>query len=159
MRILLLCLLSVVSVVSLARPWIGVVCAYLFVILTPQAVWYWNFEDIRPVYWILLPTLIGFVWRIANGKYDFSIIKNRRVVFILVLWLSFGLSYVAGPFVDAQGPYRFSDPALGMDTLNKIFLLFLVACLCINTEQALKWLVVVIIGSAIYLTYWANSMY
>ena len=158
-RLFFLSLLSVISVVSLARPWIGVVCAYLFVILTPQAVWYWNFEDLRPVYWVLIPTLIGFLWRLLSGKYDLSIMKNRRVMFALVLWLAFVLSYFAGPYVDAQGPYRFSDPSVGLETLNKIFVLMLVGCVCVNSERSLKWLVIVMMISAIYLTYWANAQY
>jgi len=158
-RLFFLSLLSVIPFVSLARPWIGVVCAYLFVILTPQAVWYWNFEDLRPVYWVLIPTLIGFLWRLLSGKYDLSIVKNRRVMFALVLWLAFVLSYFAGPYVDAQGPYRFSDPSVGLETLNKIFVLMLVGCVCVNSERSLKWLVIVMMISAIYLTYWANAQY
>ena len=158
-RIFFLALLSSVSVVALMRPWIGVVCAYLLVVLTPQAVWYWNFEDIRPVYWVLLPTILGFLLQLTAKKYDLSILANKRVVFALILWMGFTLSYYAGPFVDVGGPYRFSDPAAGAETLNKFFLLFFIACICVNSERALKALVAVVLVSAVYLTYWANEKY
>jgi putative inorganic carbon (HCO3(-)) transporter len=158
-RLVVLGLLSATSVMSLFRPWVGVVCAYLFVILVPQAVWYWNFEDLRPVYWVLLPTLVGFAFGLLRKEYDLSAIMNRRNLFLLILWLCFTISYYAGPYVDDMGPYRFTDPSWAVSIFNKVFLLYFVACLCIDTEKKLKVLVYVFVVSVVYLVYWANDQY
>lgn len=158
-RIFFLILLSSTSIVSLARPWIGVICAYFFVILTPQAVWYWNFQDIRPVYWVLLPTFMGFMFGLLKNEYNLSIVKNSRNLFLLILWLCFTLSYYIGPYVDDQGPYRFTDPSWAFSTINKIFLLYFLGCICINEKNKLIYLVYIFIISGVYLIYWANDQY
>lgn len=158
-RLVFLGLLSATSVVSLSRPWVGVVCAYLFVVLVPQTVWYWNFEDLRPAYWVLLPTLVGFAFGLLRKEYDLSAIMNRRNLFLLILWLCFTISYYVGPYVDDMGPYRFTDPSWAASIFNKVFLLYFVACLCIDTEKKLKVLVYVFVVSVVYLVYWANDQY
>lgn len=152
-------LFAVLSVVSLARPWIGVVSAYWLVLLTPQAVWYWNFEGLRPALWILLPTLVGFVFAALRGTYTIAAVANRRNLYLATLWLCFLLSYFFGPYVSAEGPYRFSDPDWVLETLNKILLLYFVACMCLDSEKKLRVLTWVLVGSAIYLIYWANDRY
>src|SRR5437660_1350265 len=149
----------VCAVVSLARPWVGVVYAYLFVVLAPQNVWFWDFAGLRPVMWVLLPTCIGVIFGLLRVKFDFSILLARRNLFILVLWLCFVMSYYLGPYTAVPGPYRFSDPDDAIATLNKIMLLYFIACLCIDTEQKLKVLFYVVAGSATYLVYWANDQY
>lgn len=158
-RIFFLILLSSTSIVSLAQPWVGVICAYFFVILTPQAVWYWNFQDIRPVYWVLLPTFMGFIFRLLKNEYNLSIVKNSRNLFLLILWLCFTLSYYIGSYVDDQGPYRFTDPSWAFSTINKIFLLYFLGCICINDKNKLTYLVYIFIISGVYLIYWANDQY
>jgi len=158
-QIFFLGLFAALSVASLARPWIGVVGAYWLVLLTPQAIWYWNFEGLRPALWIILPTLVGFVFAAMRGSYTISAVANRRNAYMSILWLCFALSYFFGPYVDAQGPYRFSDPGWVIETLNKILLLYFVACVCLDSEKKLRVLTWVMVGSAVYLTYWANDRY
>ena len=158
-RLFFIALLSGTSVASLAQPWIGVVFAYLFVILVPQTIWFWNFEGLRPVLWVLLPTLLGFGFRLIRRDYNLSVVWDRRNLFLLVLWLCFTLSYYAGPYVGVQGPYRFTNPDWAAETLNNIFLLYFVGCLCIDSEKKLKALVYVFVVSIAYLVYWANSQY
>src|SRR5690606_15945910 len=139
--------------------WIGIVVAYLFAILTPHAVWYWHFDGIRPVLWILVPALIGFAIQAAKGEVETAALKNRRNVALFVLCLCFNISYYFGAYVDATGVYRVNDPAFFHATINKIFLLYFVACACIVHEKALKALVAAFVISAIYLTYWSNERY
>jgi putative inorganic carbon (HCO3(-)) transporter len=158
-RIFFLALLSSVSVASLVHPWIGVVCAYFFIILVPQAVWFWHFQDLRPVYWVLMPTLLGFAFGFLKNEYEFSLIWSRRNAFLFILWSCFTLSYFLGPYVEVMGPYRFTDPSWAISTLNKIFLLYFVGCLCIDSEKKLKALIYVFIVSVAYLVYWANDQY
>lgn len=158
-RLFFVAVLSLLSVASLAQPWIGVLAAYLIAILTPQAIWYWNFEDLRPALWVILPTLLGFGIRLLSRDYDLATLRSRRNLFLLILWLCFNLSYLAGPYADVEGPYRFSDPAWAASTLNKVFLVYFVGCVCLNDEKKLKALVGVIVISAVYLIYWANERY
>lgn len=152
-------LLSSTAAAALFRPWVGVVAAYLFVILTPQSIWWWTFQDFRPVLWILLPTILGFAIAFMRSEFDFGTIRNKRTVFVFVLWIFYVLSYYFGPYVEVKSPYRFSDPGWAMSTFHKIMLLYFVACVCIDDVKKLKALVFVLIGSGIYLVYWANDMY
>ena len=50
-------------------------------------------------------------------------------------------------------------PAWAASTINKIIILYIVACLCIDDVRKLKALAAVLVGSVIYLTYWANELY
>lgn len=158
-RILVYLLLSSTAVVSVARPWVGVVAAYVFVILTPQAVWWWAFRDIRPVYWIVLATMAGFGLAVLRGLIDFKILANRRTWYVLILWGAYNLSYYFGPYVDVAGEYRFTEASWSLSTINKIIVLYFLACMCIDDARKLKALLLVMIGSGIYLIYWANDMY
>lgn len=158
-RLFFIALLTTLSIVSLGRPWIGVVASYGLVLLTPQAVWYWNFDGLRPALWLLAPTLLGFGLAAVQGRYTMSTVVNRRNLYLLTLWFFFTLSYYFGAYVHAGGPYRFTDPDWAMETLNKILLLYLVASFCLDTEKKLRVLTWVLVGSAIYLIYWANDRY
>jgi O-antigen ligase len=149
----------VFSIVSLVRPWIGVVAAYLIAILTPQAVWFWDFEGLRPAFWILLPTCIGSLFATIRGSYDLRRLWSLRPVCIVILWLCIVASYFWGPYTNLEGPFRFTDPGWALSLINKIFLLCLLACLVIDDVKklwVLSWAVAV---SGAYLVYWANDQY
>jgi probable O-glycosylation ligase (exosortase A-associated) len=75
------------------------------------------------------------------------------------MWLCFIISYIAGPYVNSEGPYRFNDPSNIFSVVNKIFLLYFIGCILINNQKKLKWLVLTIIFSLIYLIYWTNDQY
>jgi putative inorganic carbon (hco3(-)) transporter len=158
-RLFFLMAFSVLSVVSLTRPWIGVVGAYAVAILTPQAVWYWNFGDLRPGLWVILPTCIGMMFALLRGQFDLGRMASSRIVFLVTLWLCFALSYAFGPYTDVMGPYRFTDPGWAFGTLNKMFLLCLLACLAIDSLKKIWSLSWVIALSGAYLVYWANDQY
>jgi putative inorganic carbon (HCO3(-)) transporter len=158
-RLFFLTLLTSISLVALVRPWIGVVAAYGIAILVPQAVWYWNFEDLRPALWVLVPTIIGFVIAVFRGQLDLSHLANKRNLFMFTLWLCLAISFWFGPYIETMGPYRFTDPEWAFSTFNKIFLLYFLACVCIDDLVKLRALVMTVLCSAVYLTYWANDMY
>ena len=158
-RMFFLALLTALSVMALVRPWIGVVAAYGIAILVPQAVWWWDFEDLRPAFWVLVPTIVGFVIGVFRGTHDLTLLFNRRNLFMLVLWIFFALSYYFGPYTDVVNKFRFTDPEWAFSTFNKIFLLYFLACVCIDDLFKLRALVLTILFSAAYLVYWANDMY
>lgn len=158
-RVIFVLLLLVTSLWALRRPWIGVAASYLVAILTPQAVWYWNFEGLRPALWLLLPTFIGFGVALARGELKLDPLRNRRVALLAGLWAFFAISYFFGPYVDVGGPYRFTSAAWAFETINKVLLLCFVALVCIDDERKVAVLAGVLGISAIYLVYWANSQY
>ncbi len=140
-------------------PWIGVCLAYLFIILTPQNIWWWNFQGLRPVFYILAPTILGFVLSLIQGKIDIEAIKNRRNFYLFVLWLFFVLSYYFGPYMGKPSPYWFHDPNWVFNLIHKIFILYFIAVSCINDKRKIKFLSLVMLVSVIYLIYWANTQY
>ncbi len=144
---------------SLFAPWIGVTYAYLLVVLTPQDVWYWDFVGWRPEFWVLFATCVGVVFGMAQHKVLLSTFRSKRNLFMLLLWLCFVISYYFGPYTQVGGPYRWDDPAYSLVTFNKIFLLYFVGCLTINSERKLKLMYFVVAASALYLIYWANRQY
>ena len=158
-RLFFLTLLSSISVVALVRPWIGVVAAYGIVILAPQAVWWWNFADLRPALWVIVPTLIGFGIGVLRGVLKPAVLANKLNFFMFTLWICFAVSYYFGPYTDVINLYRFTDPDWAFETFNKIFLLYFLACVCIDDLVKLRVLVLTILGCAVYMVYWANDMY
>lgn len=158
-RLFFLALLASGSLASVVKPWIGVVIAYGFAILAPQLIWYWAFSDVRPVLWILIPTIIGMIALGLRGRLNFAGLANGRSLCIALLWVMFGLSYLFGPYVSVSGPYRFQDSGWAMETITKIVLLYFMACLCIDDWKKLRVLIWVAIGALLYLIYWANDQY
>lgn len=147
------------AVASVMYPWIGVLYGYLFVVLQPQAVWWWDFTDVRATFWVVVPTCLGVIFGLIRKTIKFDALRNRRNVFILLLWIFCVLSYFFGAFVHTASSYRFSIPAVTLSRLDKIFFFYFLACLCIDTEKKAKYLFIVMLASFVYLTYWANSQY
>ena len=144
---------------SVIYPWIGVLYGYLFVVLQPQAVWWWDFTDVRATFWVIVPTCLGVILGLFRKTIQFDALRNRRNAFILLLWIFSVLSYFFGAFVHTVSPYRFSIPAVTLSRLDKIFFFYFIACLCIDTEKKAKYLFFVMLASFAYLSYWANSQY
>ena len=149
----------VCAVVSLAYPWVGVLYGYLFVVMQPQEVWWWDFINVRATFWVIVPTCIGVLIGLARKSLNFEPLKDKRNLFILLLWAFSVLSYFFGAYVHTLSPYRFSIPAVTLSRLNKIIFFYFVACICIDTQKKAKYLYVVMLVSVGYLTYWANNQY
>jgi putative inorganic carbon (hco3(-)) transporter len=158
-HIFFLVLISCLAVVSIGLPWVGVVWGYLMVVLEPQAIWFWDFAGIRPALCVLLPTGVGIGLGLLRGQFDLSILRSKRNLCILLLWISFAISYFFGAYTQISSPFRFDDPDEIFGDINKMMLLYFMACLCIDTERKLKALLYAVCGSAAYLIYWANSQY
>lgn len=158
-KITLYTFLCFTGATALVRPWIGVVAAYLIIILEPQRIWWWNFEGLRPVYWIILPTCIGFGIAFLRKEYDLKIVKNQRNLYIFILWVFFIISYYFGAYVNVSSASRFQSVDYIFNIMNKIFVLYFIGAICIDSEKKLKCLALILIFSIIYMIYWANYQY
>ena len=158
-HVLVLIALVAAGLVSLIWPWIGVVGGYFISTLTPQNVWWWDFQGVHPAEMILVPTIVGALVRLALGRLDIRALAARQHLWMAVLWLFLVLSHYLGPYADVVSKYRFSDPDWVLWTFNKIFALYFIAVLCITETKRLLALVVVMVVSVTYLTYWANYQY
>jgi O-antigen ligase len=160
--IIVLALLAGVGFTALFLPWVGVAGAYLIGILNPQSIWWWSFEGLRPVYWVLLPTLVGVVLMGVRGKLRWEALANVRVVCLLVIWLTGMVSWWLAPYsltTATGGENATRGAAFVMENLSKIVLLALVAMLCVRTHKQLLGIVAVILMSGLYLTWWINDRY
>ena len=145
---------------ALARPWVGVVAAYMFVVLAPQFIWWWAFEGTRPVLWTLVPTLIGIIVLQLRGNLNLARLKTTRNLFLFILWVCFIFSSYAGPYVDVVGsPFRWLPVEMVRGLVNNIFLLYFMAILVIDSAKKLQYLAVIMLVSTVYLTYWINDQY
>jgi len=157
--VLLYALFAATAVVSLARPWVGVVAAYLMAVLTPQFIWPWIFEGTRPFFLVMVPTLIGFALAAARGEVRGTFLKTRINLFVAVWWVAVIVSYLFGPYVDVVSPYRFFVPSVTFDQANKTFLTYFVATLLIDEPRKARALFLVMAFSVAVLTWWANAQY
>jgi len=147
------------ALASLLYPRIGIVLTYLIAVLTPQYIWWWVFEDVRPVYWIFVPTLIGFAVAALQEKIDFSRLNTRINWCVAVLWLTSVVAFYFGPYVDVHNDYRFYDPALVFSTWQKTLLAYFVAVALVDSSKQLKAFSIVMVITAAYMTLWANEQY
>jgi len=160
--IIVLALLAGVGFTALFLPWVGVAGAYLIGILNPQSIWWWSFEGLRPVYWVLLPTLVGVVLMGVRGKLRWEALANVRVVCMLVIWLTGMVSWWLAPYsltAAAEGEYDTRAAAFIMENLSKIVLLALIATVCVRTPKQLRAMAAVMLLSGLYLTWWINDRY
>jgi probable O-glycosylation ligase (exosortase A-associated) len=147
------------ALVSLFYPWMGIVLAYLIAVLTPQNIWWWAFQGVRPLYWVLVPTLMGFVFSVLRHKVSLSALNTKLNWCVGILWLTSTLSFYFGPYVDVYNDYRFYDPEFMFSAWQKTCLAYFVAVLLIDSTAKLKAMVLVMIVTTIYMTYWANEQY
>jgi putative inorganic carbon (hco3(-)) transporter len=147
------------ALISLKSPWVGVVVGYVFAIFGPHLIWYWAFENVRPFYYAVIPTLLGFTFAFVGGKIDLRPLKEPINICMLLLWASILISYEFGPYVHPISEYRWFDPDVILGNLNKIFLFYFISVLLLDDERKLKWGIIPIFIATSYLVYWANDMY
>lgn len=158
-KLILFVLIGATAAAAIVRPWIGVIASYLIIILTPQDIWWWNFQGVRPIFYILLPTVIGFFLALFQGRLNTEIVKNKIIFYLSILWFFFVLSYFFGPYIGVSSSHWWLGPKWTLTLINKIFILCFIACICIDDEKKLKYLMLVMIVSVVYMVYWANAQY
>lgn len=157
-KLLLAALIFFTGFTALSKPWIGIVSYYLLSILGPQYIWWWNFEGLRVSLLVAVFTFSGVAFQLHNKNYDFKFLTSTQNFWLAVLWFCVSVSYLFGPYVDA-----FASSGLRPDQLfsltNTIFLFYFCAVLELNDLRKLRYLVLIFVGSTIYLTYWSNDQY
>lgn len=144
---------------TLTRPWVGVNAYYLLAILGPQYIWWWNFEGLRVSFIVAVTTILGVCFQLMLGKaYNFNFLFNKQNVLLALLWLCIFCSYYFGRYVS-----HFASGGMGPTELfsltNIIFLFYFIASVELNEISRLRFLLLVIIFSTGYLTFWANMQY
>jgi probable O-glycosylation ligase (exosortase A-associated) len=147
------------AIASTFVPWLGIVLAYLIAVLTPQNIWWWAFEGVRPLYVVLVPTLIGFALAVVRGRVSFTGLNTRLNWCVCVLWFTSTVAYYFGPYVEVQNEFRFYDPEFMFSTWQKTCLTYFVAVVLIDNLKKLKAMGLVMIIAAAYMTFWANQQY
>lgn len=158
-EILLYALLFLTCGAALLQPWIGVLAGYLFILLAPQHIWWWHFSDVRAFHLIALATIVGTAIALLTNRVGFKPLRSKLNFFLLIWWAAVAVSYYFGPYVDAPSQWRFFDPTSVLDIVNKAFLFYFIALLCMDNDRKFGYLVYVGIFSVAYLVYWTNMQY
>jgi putative inorganic carbon (HCO3(-)) transporter len=160
--VIILLLLAGVGFTALFLPWVGVAGAYLIGILNPQSIWWWSFEGLRPVYWVLFPTMIGLVLMGVRGRLRWEALANVRVLCLSVILLTGIVSWWFAPYsltTAAEGELATRSAVYIMETLIKIVALAVSGVLCVRTPKQLLFMAIVMLLSGLYLTWWVNDRY
>jgi putative inorganic carbon (HCO3(-)) transporter len=159
-QILLYIIFVTTALTALFLPWVGIVASYLIAILMPQNIWWWNFEGIRPFYFVAIPTIIGTLGALIRGNAYLKETLNSTINKLLLLfWLLVCLSYFVGPYVNVFNQYRLFEPSVVFSHLTKIFFFFFLTFMFKHSENRVKSLTLVIIISTAYFIYWINAQY
>jgi putative inorganic carbon (HCO3(-)) transporter len=157
--ILLYVLFAANGVFSLIHPWVGVLLTYGVILLTPQNIWWWAFDGMQPVQWLVIPTLVGAMLAIVRGLAQWRLLGTVLCGLMAALILFATFAYLTGPFVDVVNPYRFYDPAAMYDVVLKAYVLFFAAALLLDSPRKLAWSFAPLALAGLYLAYWANGQY
>jgi probable O-glycosylation ligase (exosortase A-associated) len=150
---------ALLAAASFFRPWVGLAAAYFVAILNPQAIWFWMFNDIRPVFVIIIPTLLGVVWRLLASKESLMGLRTGTTLWVCFLGIATVVSWLYAPFSISLGSSSIVDSTYVMEGQLKIIATFLVALIVITEPRRIAALSLAIIVSALYLIFWANSQY
>jgi probable O-glycosylation ligase (exosortase A-associated) len=138
------------TVVSLFRPYVGLLVYISFAIVKPQALWFWALPH-DGIYSRIVGIALLVGW-LLNGLGNWQWGKARGIVLAFtgfMIWSLFGAAQAPDP-----------DKAWGfMDAMLKIFLPFVVGMTLIDSVRHLKQLVWVIVISQGFIAYEANLAY
>lgn len=155
-RTLLFILIFVTGICLFLAPWITGLAYVSNSLLQPQYIWHWIFEGI-PIFKITAGIAIaGFLVYWAQGNVNFQVYKNTQNKFLVVIWVWMHLSQYFSSF---KGVTVSVPPALVLDILDSIMIMYFIILGLCQKEIALKYLCYAFILVGLYYTYWANSAY
>lgn len=147
------------SIWTLWKSWIGVLAYFTLSIWYPQLIWFWAFGDMRVVFIVSVFTIIGFAKDTILGKLDFSILREKENLYIVILWIFLIASYFFSPYsVEARVIYTL-NPAELISTFNKIFFFYFIAIILIDNKVKFHYLVIIFLVVTFFYIYWGNNKY
>jgi len=150
---------ALLAFASFLRPWIGLAAAYFVAILNPQAIWFWMFSDIRPVFIIIIPTFLGLSWRLFASKESLAGLRTNTTLWVIFLAIATFISWLYAPFSTSLGSSSIIDSTYIMEGQLKIIATFLLALIVITEPRRIAGLSLVIVVSSLYFIFWANTQY
>ena len=159
MTFILLFLTLVTCIVSIVRPWIGVVAYFTLAIMAPQFIWPWIFTSYRISLLIAASTFLGTIIGAANNQLNFKALKHRQNILLLTTLVLLHLSNIFTPFADHAMPGNMIPPSFTLESFNKIIIFYLIAVTAINTQEKLRYMFISIAFVSMYYAYWCNNIY
>jgi O-antigen ligase len=125
-------------------------------ILQPQYVWFWAFTGISIFKISAGIAIIAWFIQMIRGKVNWQIYNNGIFYGMFILLIVFQLSDLLSPFSTYVS--RVSS-TLVLDIYSTIFVMFFITLGLMNSENAVKSVIAVVVAVTIYYTYWANNAY
>jgi len=147
------------SIGTLWRSWIGVVAYFTLSIWYPQLIWFWAFGDMRVVFIVTVLTIVGFAKDAFLGRLDFSILREKENLYIVVLWISLIASYFFSPYgIDDRAVYAL-NPSMLLGMINKLLFFYFIAIILIDNKQKFHYLIIIFLIITVFYVYWGNNKY
>jgi hypothetical protein len=139
-------------------PWVAGVAYLAFGVMQPQYIWFWHFDGlpVSPSMILSVLAILAFGFAVLNKKIDFSIYKKKQNLILLIIWMMFHLSHQFSPFEI----YRAGTSAdIVLETLNTIMIMYFFTLGLITSENALKYMCILMGILITYYVYWSNDQY
>lgn len=154
-KALLFILITLTSLRTLLVPHVGIIAYYTLALLGPQHIWHWAFEGVRVSLIVSVTTILSAVINLFIQRKSLEILKTKTNAFILVLFIAYVISFILGPYT-YQNPW---GTHFYFEIFSKIVLFYFISVLMIDDLEKCKYLSYILIGSTLYLIYWANLKY
>ncbi len=151
--------LVVNGLLSIAMPWIGVLASYLVILLSPQAVWWWAFEGVQPLQWVVAPMLFGLIVLSLRGRAAWRNLATTPNALMALLLLTSSIGYFFGKYTNIDSPFKFYDAQVIYEVIYKAYIIYFAAVLILDRPRKLLLATVPLIVTVLYMTYWANDQY
>lgn len=159
---LVLTLLVITLVVSLGKPWVGLVVYYLYALLIPHIVWRWVFQGTLlrdSSYYLAIFVMAGVVGGLLSGKITFAPLKDRQNFFLFMLWGCIVLSYFFNPYGPNESKEIYFNSNYLLTGYHKVFTIYFLGTVLIATRRRLLVLALLFPLTIVYFTYWGNYQY
>lgn len=148
---------------GMLNAWIGVLGYFFFGVFSPQFIWRGSVGGGYSKF-LAVSIFAGFMVKATTGKIDFSILKQKQNIFVMLLWFFIVNSYVFSPYGHEVTiiPGKSSagmDPGRLLSGFNKLYLIYFISLLCVDKRKHLYWMMIAFLFVILYYIYWANDKY
>ncbi|MBC8553024.1 MAG: O-antigen ligase family protein [Candidatus Brocadiales bacterium] len=147
----------ITALTSFTMPWVGVIAYNVVSLLQPQSIWFWAFQGFSVFKIFAGISFFSFIIAIAKKSVDFSILKNKQNLAILIIFIMVHLSDIFSPFDVYYGVF---GAKFLFATLNPVIIFYFITQLTLNgNENHLRYMIYAFIGILLYYIYWSNDAY